>query len=54
MASHSTTTEQGARMIERSRQVSRSTKVAKPSKPVFGTSSQFKGIGRGAKGDPRR
>ncbi len=32
-----------------------STKKSKPgSLAVFGTSSQFKGIGRGKKGDPRK
>ena len=44
------------RTVGRSKQVSPSTKRPKTSRgmAVFGTSSQFKGIGRGRKGDPRR
>lgn len=53
---YSTTTEQGRKTIATSKRVSPSTKRPKPSRgmAVFGTSSQFKGIGRGRKGDPRR
>ena len=37
-----------------SKRVSPSTKSPKPVRPVFGPSSQFRGIGVGVKGDPRK
>ncbi len=49
-----TVTEQGKRTIERSQDVSPSPKQKKSPGPVFGPSSQFKGVGRGIPGDLRK
>jgi len=54
MASRGTTAKTGRRFIATSGRVSPSTKTSKPAKPTFGTSSQFRGIGRGVEGDPRK
>lgn len=54
MALRGTTTKTGRRFITNSGRVSPSTKTPKPANPTFGTSSQFSGIGRGIKGDPRK
>lgn len=50
----STTTATGNKFMQRSKSVSPSTKTKKPPSRVFGPSSQFSGVGRGAAGDPRR
>lgn len=50
----STIVREGEKAIAKSQQVSPSTKTPKAPSPVFGTSSQFKGIGRGVPGDPRK
>ena len=47
-------TDKANRWISKTQVVSPSTKKRKPPVPVFGTSSQFKGIGRGVVGDPRK
>lgn len=41
------------KFVDRSRRVSRATKDRKSPRPAFGTSSQFRGVGRGKSGDPR-
>jgi hypothetical protein len=51
---NSTTRKTGERWMARSRQHSPSTKRPKPPGRVFGTSSQFAGVGAGRPGDPRR
>lgn len=44
-----------SKWIAKTKQVSPSTKVAKPAQErVFGPGSQFRGIGVGVKGDPRK
>jgi hypothetical protein len=50
----STVTKIGRKMIDKSTRVSPSTKRPKVSGPVFGASSQFKGVGRGVPGDLRK
>lgn len=42
------------KITKRSRAVSPSPKQSKRSDTVFGSSSQFKGVGRGVPGDPRK
>ena len=54
MARRGTTTKTGMAFTRKSRQVSPSTKRRKAPGPVFGDSSQFRGVGRGVPGDPRR
>ncbi len=56
MAKHnSTVTQTGQKMMMLSRRSSPSTKRRKAgTRAIFGTSSQFKGIGRGKRGDPRK
>ena len=49
-----TTKQIADRFRTRSKVVSRSTKRVKPPGRVFGTSSQFRGVQVGVKGDPRR
>lgn len=50
-----TTAKTGANSIARSRESAPSTKTSvDPQLRVFGTSSQFRGIGTGVPGDPRK
>jgi len=49
-----TTTKVGARWTRSTRRAKPSTKKSKAHEPTFGTSSMFKGIGRGVKGDSRK
>jgi len=49
-----TTTSTADSFKRKSHGVSRSTKNAKPAGRVFGTSSQFRGVGNGVQGDPRK
>ncbi len=54
MSKRGTTRKTGEAWIARSRRVSPSTKKSKPPGRVFGPSSQFAGVLRGAAGDPRK
>lgn len=52
--SQNTTIKVAEGFTQKSRTISRSTKVRKTPGRVFGTSSQFKGVGVGVRGDVRK
>ena len=54
MAAHRTTRKTGQAFTAKSRRVSKSTKTRKAPGRMFGTSSQFRGVGVGVAGDVRR
>lgn len=54
MATRGTTRSTGNSFRRSTTKASSSTKSRKPAGRVFGPSSQFRGVGRGVKGDPRK